>query len=275
MAVLSIIGCRMMEDEIVHVVGSDPSVTRLMVIENGNHHSIVRKFEYHGFDVEVVRNLPMRSSTGDGLTVIVSLQRIALHLNPNRLARETYANVRKYATFSDGVLLFYGQCGNAFGDLESFSEKCGCSIRTLNDNVSADGAGQVVDCISAAVAGNDNYNSLIRQYPSAMFFTPMWSSNWRSLFKAGKKSEYNLEASASYFNRCGINKLIKIDTGLSYEGEFHNNVDTFVKKFDFDVIEVKGSVHIAESSYTSIKADMSLSGSLRVRQPPLFYQKVC
>ena len=48
-------------------------------------------------------------------------------------------------------------------------------------------------------------------------------------------------------------RVVKLDTGLSYDPDFHKNVRDFARTFDMEIVEVKGSVELAEKSYRAAK----------------------
>lgn len=48
-------------------------------------------------------------------------------------------------------------------------------------------------------------------------------------------------------------RVVKLDTGLSYDPDFHKNVRDFARTFDMEIVEVKGSAELAEKSYRTAK----------------------
>ena len=87
--------------------------------------------------------------------------------------------------FSNGILLFYGLCGNVLGKVEEdfCLEKDGCIVRILRDDERI-----VDDCIGATVGGGANYLKLLKTHSKepAFFFTPMYTHSWRELFNIDK-----------------------------------------------------------------------------------------
>jgi hypothetical protein len=43
---------------------------------------------------------------------------LGLHAVPKRLKSEVYQNVREMIPYSNGILIFYGFCGNVLGNIE-------------------------------------------------------------------------------------------------------------------------------------------------------------
>ncbi|WP_282678896.1 DUF1638 domain-containing protein [Methanosarcina acetivorans] len=46
-----------------------------------------------------------------------------LHRNPRELKNRVYENVENLSSFSSGILLFYGLCGNVLGNVEKDFER--------------------------------------------------------------------------------------------------------------------------------------------------------
>jgi hypothetical protein len=89
-----------------------------------------------------------------------------------------YDNIRRHSQFSDGILIFYGKCGNSLADLEHDLLDLSCPLYFLTDEQGE----RIDDCIAVAFGGNENYDRALAEHQdAALFMTPMWASNWKAM----------------------------------------------------------------------------------------------
>ncbi|WP_245860364.1 DUF1638 domain-containing protein [Methanosarcina spelaei] len=183
------------------------------------------------------------------VTVVVNPPlRLGLHDDLNILKSEIYKNIKEMASFSDGILLFYCSCGEAFENLEENFSELDCPLYWLKD-----GNGEVVaDCISAALGGNAAYDEIMYacRGTGALYFTSMWASSWKQMEEERKKSRNFRD---NFLKDPRYSRVVKLDTGLSYDPDFHKNVQDFARTFNTEIMEVKGSVELTEKSYRTAK----------------------
>ncbi|AKB26226.1 hypothetical protein MSMTP_2757 [Methanosarcina sp. MTP4] len=282
MPILSIIACRMFEDELAHVLSNDRELEQLIVVEGRDSFGLLRKLKSEncihrtapldrvplllgnrhvsssGFMTlaKPLLKLPffreihekMKLKAAHRVTVVVNPLRLGLHDDLDLLKSEVYGKIREMAAFSDGILIFYCSCGEAFESLEEDFSGFECPIYCLKD-----GNGEVVaDCISAALGGNAAYDETMYtcRGTGALYFTPMWASAWKEMAEERRKSR-NLDD--SFLKDPRYSRLVKLDTGLSYDPDFNKNVLDFARTFDMEIVEIKGSAELAEKSYRTAK----------------------
>lgn len=280
MPVLSIIACRIFEDELAHIISSDRELGQLIVVEGKDSFGLLRKLKSdnclpvtapldrvpfllgngHGSGFMTIAKplltLPffrkihekMKLKAAHRVTVVVNLLRLGLHDDLDILKSEVYENIKEMASFSDGILLFYCSCGEAFESLEEDFSGFDCPLYCLKD-----GNGEVVaDCISAALGGNAAYDEIMYacRGTGALYFTPMWTSSWKQMGEERKKSR---NFNDNFLKDPRYSRVVKLDTGLSYDPDFHKNVRDFARTFDMEIMEVKGSAELAEKSYRAAK----------------------
>lgn len=285
MPVLSIIACGMLEDELAHVLSEDREIKQLIVVENRNNFGFLRKLRSgnctpHTVPLERVPMLlktgfspdfktiskvllpfsflgkiyeKIESKAGNRINVVANLLRLGLHTDLELLKSEVYKNVREMATFSDGILIFYGTCGHVLGELEKDFVDIGCPLFFMKGK-----DGEIIeDCISAALGGNDAYAGamLACRGKGTIYLTPMWASSWKTLEKESGSRDLNYR----YLKNPRYCLAAKIETGLSYESDFHKNVQEFALTFGMKIIALKGSAEIAEQSYLAAKRNMFLN----------------
>ena len=190
----------------------------------------------------------MKNRNGEIITVVVNIMRLDLHINGEILRSEICRNIREMANFSDGILLFYGNCGHFLRSLEIDFENLGCSLYFLKD-----GNEDIVDdCISVALGGNDIYAEVMQSGNGiGMFYlTPMWASSWGKM-KTESSDIVNFDKSflKNPLYKRMYKKVVKISNEISNWEEFDTNIRNFSRTFDMSVVEINGSMEIARKSY--------------------------
>lgn len=165
MPVLSIIACEMLEDELIYVLSTDQDLGQLFVVENSQSISFVRKLMSKNCRPRLLHldsassvldevNNPMSVKIPNFLvklsffgklhsdnkkkskgitTLVVNILKFGLHVDCEFLRSEIYRNIKEMAEFSDGILLFYGNCGHSLKSLEADFKDLDCSFYFLKD----------------------------------------------------------------------------------------------------------------------------------------------
>lgn len=277
MPVLSIIACRMLEDELVHVLSKDRELQQLIVVENRDISGFLRKLKSKNCSPRTVflDRIPVLLKGGSSpasktfakflsffpffkrihekiteekkVSVVVNMLGLGLHADLELLKAEVYRNIREMAPFSDRILIFYGTCGNTFGKLEEDFAGLGCPLFFLKEK-----SGETIeDCISLALGGNEAYSRAMIEFRGmgTIYLTPMWASSWKQLgTEAGSQDLNN-----SYLKNPLYCLAAKIDYGLVDNLEFNENVKEFACTFGMKVMNLKGSAEIAEQSYLNAR----------------------
>jgi hypothetical protein len=277
----------MLEDELIYVLSTDQNLKRLFVIENSQSIRFVRKLTSKNCRFKLLHldsassvleklNSPLsvkipnfliklpffgklhngnKEKSDEITTLVVNILKFGLHVDCEFLRYEIYRNIREMAKFSDGILLFYGNCGHSLKSLEVDFKDLDCSFYFLKDE-----KGDIVeDCISVALGGNDTYAKTMQTGSSTgMFYlTPMWASNWKEMIKESVGSyDFNKSALKSHLYKKLDKKVIKINNGVSKGDEFEKNVLEFARTFDMSIVEMEGSMDIASESYLSAKKNV-------------------
>ncbi|WP_406670738.1 DUF1638 domain-containing protein [Methanolobus sp. ZRKC4] len=267
MNTMSIISCKILQDEILWLLSNDPEIKKIIIVENKDIQEFTEKLAEQQvcYDIVPFEEMPpiIEAENGDELTVVVNLLELGLHAVPKTLKSEVYQSIREMIPFSDGMLIFYGLCGNVLGDVEKdFSmEEDGCIVRILRDNDER----IVDDCIGATVGGSANYLELLKTHSKepAFFFTPMYAHAWKEFPLTGYDFDSNPEEfvklTKMISDLSGYSRVAKVNTGLNYVKDFDKKVEEHAKLFGYSVFEISGNQEIFEKCYHSIKNEISNS----------------
>jgi hypothetical protein len=257
LSVITFIACRMFEDEIVHIVESDDSIRSLLVIDNADSGGLVTKLTDACCDYKLVAEASLPDCQGDeGLTLIVEMLELALHAKPEHLKEVVYSKAREMAAHSDGILLFYGLCGNVLGKVDTELADLPCPVRILKE----DNGDVIDDCIGAVLGGRAAYLEKLKSFKGVgtFFMTPMWAAHWREMVvSAGMTPDAdNIKLSKFVFDYAGYKNVAKMDTGLYYEKQFEAKVKEFAGLFDFDIIDMKANPDLLVRCYGQLKDEI-------------------
>ncbi|TFH05329.1 MAG: DUF1638 domain-containing protein [Methanosarcina sp.] len=277
MPVMSILSCKIMQDEIVWILENDSSVDEIIVVENENIREFSGKLNKVNLQHKIlpIENIPLLSeinseydknserdenSECEKYTVLVYLMELGLHKNPKELKNKVYKTVETLTPFSSGIVVFYGLCGYVLWNIETDFEENSfpCPVRILKDRKHR----IVDDCIGATVGGMDNYLSLLKSVGDAgtYLFTPMYSKGWREfieLDKLHKDPAKALKMMKKTHEIIGYKRVAKINTGLEYTENFDDAIREFAELFDFEILEFNnGNQKIFEDCYGKMKVEI-------------------
>ena len=279
MPVLSIVVCRMLEDEVAHLLSADEQIRELILVDGIESIRLSAKLKALGRPhillglPQIARNLGQKSWISNlqpglfsrwmarlrpsrlgksNLVVVVSPLRIGLHVSLEHLRTAVYKEIRQLAVFSDGILIFDGRCGNSLTDVEKDLFDLPCPLYFLNDEQGE----RIDDCIAAALGGNEIYSRTLAEHQDvAVFMTPMWAANWKAMGQ--EEATYSRKRDMqSMLKGSGLTKVARIDTGLSLEKGFDENVQDFALQFGLKKIQLEGGTAVAERSYQQAKRQL-------------------
>jgi hypothetical protein len=251
---LAIVGCRLFEDELVHVLVNDKDIQEVFVVDDKESQELRRKLGRKGMRAKMTTVIESEISNAkrpEGFSILVWVKPMALHQKPEKLREDVLGTLNRLAPVSDSILLFYGLCGNAFRHIEKDTGMSQVPVVILRD-----AKRQIVDdCIGCVLGGTDEYFDQLRKSHGTFFLTPMWAANWRELFhKVQILPDPNDVEGARYIFKCvGYKKVVKMETGLGEDEEFDSQVEEFSKLFEFERGTVKCTLSVIESSYEEAK----------------------
>ena len=252
--VLGLIGCRLFEDEVVHVLSQDQEVDHVILVEDEESKDLERKLLAAGPGKRLIkiREEELEGyAVPPGFSVLVWVKPMALHQKPEKLREDILKALGRIGEMSDAVLLFYGLCGNAFRHIDKDAGGAPVPVVILRD-----AKGQIVDdCIGCVLGGTEEYYDQLRKSSGTFFLTPMWAANWRELFHKVQilADPKDIEGARYVFKCVGYKKVVKMDTGLGDVEEFERQIDEFARLFDFEKGVVACTLDVVESSYLDAK----------------------
>jgi len=256
---LGIVGCPILEDEIVHSVLRDTDIANVLVIENDDSRNLVRKLRKAGTKAKVssIKESELDALPQDGFNLLVLMKSMALHEDPQILRREVAKAVELIGPKCHSIMLFYGLCGNAFKHLPEIEAETQHQLTLLTDEQGR----PVDDCIAAVLGGTDGYYSLLKRYPGVFYLTPAWAENWRELiFKMELTrgvDKGDLSMLKWMFETAGYKKALTLDTGLGNREVFEEKVEDFVREFHFERASLEKefiTLEAVERSYDRAKS---------------------
>ena len=283
--VLSIIACRILEDELTRVLSLDNTLRHLLLVDNPDAMGLSRKLRAQnrahllvaGEEIpdrikdlqndnfskiirplinkfHFIRGRALEDAGEQELVVVVNVLKMALHSDGKLLKDEVYKNIRDMSRFSNGILLFYGLCGNYLGDIGNDLRHLDCPMYFLTDKDDK----RVDDCIAVALGGNKQYEETLSGFPGVgVFFTPMWAFNWRDIDKEVGKSSKS-QSLGSMLNSLGYRRVAKLDTGLHYISDFEveSKISEFASSYGLEIVGLQGNTEVADRCYQQAKDEL-------------------
>ncbi len=262
MPILTILSCKILQDEIIHILENDSSVDEILVVANGQESDFTEKLRQVGQQYRLLSPSHLDAfkkenrSDSEKYTVMVYMVELALHEFPKILKEEVYRLIDELSRYSDGILMFYGLCGNVFDKLDvDFSHlETTCPVRILRDDTRT-----VDDCVGATLGGCQEYLDTLKKLSEhgTFLFTPMYAHAWREIMRVDPdKPEKTIKMLRKVNEITGYKRVAKIRTGLDYTDNFDEKVDEFAEIFDFEVLEIEGGQSLFEKCYADIKNEI-------------------
>lgn len=242
---IGVLNCKILQDEILYLIETDPEIKEITVIENGQHDEFIKKLDKIGRKYKTIpsfHSLPnISTNSGDGFSIIIYNVELGLHSVPKKLKEYVYEILHQFSQKVNGIYLMYGLCGNVLGNVEK-DFKDVCPVVILKE---ADGS-VVDDCVGATLGGRKQYLNLLKSFKSVgtFIYTPMFSHSPFADFFMYPKDRFSEEdifnmnkmiIEASNYKRVG-----KLHTGLNYTENFDENINRIAKLYNLEVIELEG-----------------------------------
>jgi hypothetical protein len=254
--VLGIVGCQVLEDEMAYVVASDPDTDQILIIDSTIQKTVTDKIKRMAPRKKVKcidENCTIKEfQLPPGMSTILWVKPIGLHQSPPLLREEVLKAINRIEPLTRSILLFYGQCGNAFRSLEMITAGSRVPVTILKDN---DGS-MIDDCFGTELGGKEEYrNFLINQNGPAYVLNTMWAANWRVFMQDVQMlhDPNNLEEAKEVFKYMDYKTAIGLNTGLGDLDAFEHQLQEFASIFDLQMEHHRATLRIVENSYNEAK----------------------
>ncbi|MDR0198223.1 MAG: DUF1638 domain-containing protein [Methanomassiliicoccaceae archaeon] len=221
---LGIIGCPILEDELVYSLSTDPERKNVYVVDTPPARTLRRKLKLRGVPFSLIGERDFdRGRYGldeNGFNVIVIMNKLGLHARPDVLRRALEEQLTDDGGRFDAVALYYGMCGNAGWDVSEWaSEHLSIPVFVFRGR-----DGRVCDdCIGVAVGGCSEYYGLVKRYTGMFYVTPAIAENWdefsRELNFLKGFEVLDIHTTKEVFRLFGYKNAVRIDTGIGIKGD--------------------------------------------------------
>lgn len=254
MATIGIVSCRIFEDELTFLMRKESEKKRrLLLIETDFSEKIEQKFDLEGIVYEKIESEKLKNKLDEQTdaedTIIIQLIEFSMEAHPDKIKDVVYDKVQELQESVNGILVFYGLCGNVLGNIDNDLSTPDCPVRILRDE-----DGDIADdCICVSIGSRKKYVQIIRTdgKDGTYFLTPMQAAHWREIAYASALTPdpNDDEMLKMVFEYSNYKNVGKVATGLQYEKDFDHVVDDFSKRFNLKIINYEGNPSIIENSF--------------------------
>jgi hypothetical protein len=220
---LGIIGCPILEDEIVYSLNNEKDA-QMYVVDNDPSQTLIKKLKLKGIPFIPVDEWEFNNGfidiDRDSFNIVVIMDKLGLHSQPKFLRQTLEEQLVQHQNRFDSVALYYGMCGNAGWDVSQWAaKKLKVPVFVFRDRDER----VCDDCIGVAVGGCSQYYALVKRHTGRLFVTPAIAGNWEAFSKEMDMLKgydiLGINNLAEMFNLFGYTHAVKIDTGIGVKGE--------------------------------------------------------
>jgi hypothetical protein len=254
--VLGIVGCQVLEDEIAYVISHDQDIGRILIIDGTKEKTIADKVRSMAPDKMVISfgeefNFKQYRTSSE-LSTILWLKPISLHQSPPMLRESVMESVKLLEPLTKSVMLFYGQCGSAFRNMEIIANNVHVPLTILKD---ADGS-LIDDCFGTVLGGKEEYRVFLVSQPGPSYvLNSMWVANWRHFMYEMQmvNDPNNLDEAKEIFKYMDYKRVVGLNTGLGDQATFDQKLEEFGLLFELQPETRRCTLKVVESAYNEAK----------------------
>ena len=251
---IAIVSCRIFEDELTHLMKSEMGKNKLILIETNFTDTLENKFALENIQYIKIKEEMLDetlSAFEEGADILLlNIIEFSMEARPAEVKKAVYNQIQKIQEKTEGILVFYGLCGNVLGDIEIDLSKPECPVRILKDDEGNIGD----DCICISLGSRRRYMQILKNAAKGegtFFLTPMQAAHWREIAYASALTPdpNDDDMIRMVFEYSDYKNVGKVPTGLKYEDKFDDIVEDFSQRFNLKIIEYEGETSVVENSY--------------------------
>lgn len=261
MAVLGIVTCEVLELEFARLLGTDAEVGRIGVLENRHSAHLIELLEAQ--PVRRLQRLPhvhaFQPEPDEPLEVLIRVLEFGLHRNRKVLRAALIEAAHELRPHVDALLLGYGLCGNALGDLQAELDVGVPVFRPMDRDHPVD------DCVALCLGGRECYYAEQRATPGTFFLTPGWSRHWKRMLdtRSGEVSQPGLKRVLA-----GYERALLVQTPALDADEMLRRGEEFSRKTGLRLEVRQGSMDLLAVTWLDAKRFVLAGMPARVGVPP-------
>lgn len=181
MGVIGIITCEILENELAHLLATDPELAAITVLVDATSAGLLRALESR--KARNTRAIPHLNGFYPGppgeLEVVIRVLEVALHRQRAILQRRLMAAAHELRPHVNALLLGYGSCGGALRNATTLLDV------DLPVFLPMDQEAPVDDCVGLLLGSRERYHAEQRRVPGTFFVTPGWARQWKRVLGDG------------------------------------------------------------------------------------------
>lgn len=177
MAVIGVITCEILELEFARLLGADPGVGRVSVLEDRWSARLIELLEAN--PIRSLQRLPhvhaFHAEPTEPVEVLLRVLEMGLHRSRTMLRNALTAAAHELRPHVDALLLGYGLCGNTLDDPQAVLDVDVPVFLPMDQGHPVD------DCVALCLGGRDPYYAEQCRTAGTFFLTPGWSQHWKRM----------------------------------------------------------------------------------------------
>ena len=248
MSTLGILTCEILELEFAELLGNDPELGRITVLEDERSARLLEFLGSMGANqLHRITNLQaFTPGSQNGIEVLIQVLELALHNRRRTLQQGLIEAASNLGPHVDALMLGYGLCGNALEKPDELLSGAGVPIF-----IPMDEDHPVDDCVGLLIGGRECYYEEQCKIAGTFFMIPGWTYHWRRMVEQEFGSK-DLEMLKRIFK--DYERSLVIPTPMMSEGEMAANTEAFNKLFNLRSEVRDGTLKILYEAWHSAKA---------------------
>jgi hypothetical protein len=249
-----------MEDEISHLVGGDVDVANVLLIDT----TVSNRMEQKILAIDPNKNVLSVNCPDvfpeldlrQGISVLIWLKPIELHQSPPLLREQVHSAIKCMEPHVRSFIMFYGQCGHAFRNVEKVLEDVSVPVSLLK------GSNDILvdDCTGSLLGGTEEYRQFLLNQQGAYVLNTMWAANWKEFMQEIQmlRNPEDVSEIKEVFRYMDYRVVVGLDTGLVESSVFDRQLEEFADLFGMKTQRFPCTLGVVERCYQEAKGKLFL-----------------